>query len=102
MADILRFIIPFFEKILFERQDNEHPVNMGAYGLYTAFFPGPDLGRDIIDRTQPLLVGPGRQTEIKSGIVDENQPVGFKMKDVFFTEFDIPENSRQVADNFSK
>jgi len=50
MADIFDFVVPFFIERLFEGQDHQHFVDVGADLFDTAFLPGPDLGRDIIDK----------------------------------------------------
>ena len=67
-----------FVKGFFEREDADHEVEDLGHDLDAAFFPGPDLGADVVDEFAGVTAfaeGFG-DAEIESGVVDEDDGGG--------------------------
>ena len=67
--------------LLFEGKDGEYTVDIAPYLTYPVRFPRPYFGRNIIDDgTQCGVLGELRHAEVKAGIVDEDDAVGFPFR----------------------
>ena len=71
-------------EVLFERQDIAEAVEVASHGFYAPFLPGPKLRGDIVDVFEAVFVGELCNSEIKTGVVDEDNGVGTILEDVLF------------------
>ena len=72
-----------FVEGFFEGEDADHEVEDAGHDLDAAFFPGPDLGADVVDELAGVAVfteGFG-DAEVEAGVVDEDDGVGFGGED---------------------
>ncbi len=102
MADIFHFVVPFLIELFFKGKDDQHFVDVLADLADAVFLPGPDLGRDIINDTQPLPAGPFGDTHIKAGVVYQDEGVGAVLEDIPFAEVDIAEDGPEVHQHFGE
>jgi len=61
-------------KLLFKRENHDHPVHTSPEGIYPIGPPRPDLGRYIIENGDPRGVGPFGQLYIEIGVIDQYHP----------------------------
>ncbi len=67
-----------FVEGFFEREDANHQVEDAGHDLDAAFFPGPDLGADVVDEFAGVTAfaeGFG-DAEVEAGVVDEDDCSG--------------------------
>src|SRR5262245_14929111 len=74
MPDVFNVPFTFFlEVIFFKLKDDEHPVDASLHHFYPVLLPRPDLGTDVVDHFQSLLLRPLGDAEIEAGIIDKDE-----------------------------
>src|ERR1700760_2608452 len=96
MTYIFDLKIPFMIECFFEREDNEHFVDVLADLADAVLFPGPHLGRNVVDDPESLGTGPFGDAHIKAWVVDEDKRIGLEGKDVFLTQIEVTKDGPQV------
>jgi hypothetical protein len=102
VADVFDVIVPFLVESGFEGENDEHFVDCLADLAYAAFFPGPYLGRNIIDNPKSLRAGPFGDAHVEAGIVNENERIGAILEDVLLAEVKVAEDGAEVHQHFGK
>ena len=82
MTDIFNFIIPFVKEIFFEGKDYQHFINILTNTFDPAFFPRPNLRRNIINGFKTHFPGPGCYAQVKARIINKDDGVGFEPENI--------------------
>ena len=93
-----RVVVLILIEFLFKGENNVHVINIPLDLFYAIFFPGPDLGRNIVVDRYPIFVGRFCNSEIETRIVEVDLGGVFVFQDVFFTKFDFVEFCAKVND----
>jgi len=102
VADVFDVVVPFPVKLFFEGEDDEHFVDVGPNLFYPVLFPGPDLGRYIIDDPEALPAGPFGDTHVEPRIVDKDEGIGGVAEDVGLAEVYVAEDGAEVHQHFGE
>ena len=85
------------EEALLEGQDVAEAVEAFLHAFDAPFLPGPEVGGDIVNGLEALLVGPGLDFEVEARVVDAHHHVGSVGEDVLLAEADVAQHGAQVG-----
>ena len=85
------------EEALLEGQDVAESVEVFLHAFDAPFLPGPEVGGDIVNGLEALLVGPCLDFEVEARIVDAHHHVGSVVEDVLLAEADVAQHGAQMG-----
>src|ERR1043165_10176637 len=89
-------------KILLKGEYHKHALYILLHLFYPSLFPGPELGRDVVEYTDVVLLQEFKQAEIKTGVIDKYYHIRFILQYIFFAKSDITKNGGQVFQHLEK
>ena len=102
MADISNLHAVAGVEVFFEGEDDEYAVCYAADFFDAFFFPGPDLGGDVVKDFQALFFGPVGDAQVEAGEVYEDEGIGPAAADFRFGEAEVSGDAAQVFGDFPK
>ena len=100
MADKFSVDVALAVEGLFEREDDQHLVDVLLDFFDAAFLPGPELGADEEDDRDAKAVELFGQGEVDVGEVDEDGQVWFALADGGFELAEFGVDAGEMADDF--
>ena len=102
MSDKIDFIIIFIVKVFLKRKNDVHTLNILFDFEYPGLLPGPDLRGNIVEHPDPMLSSKAGNTQVKSGIIHQDQHIGLIIKDIPTAKFHIPDDGHDVHQHLHK